>query len=136
MSWLKIELRGGFADKRALITTTLMSSCTFLVAKEKAWKCIFNTNSDLSQNHTEKQIIPSKTAVNWLFNDIWCYLFIACFDWKVGVFQQTVVRVYYNLKGDESWCLLLCYNNRTASPFLFLLSFPLVSSRYTHNYYI
>ena len=94
MSWLKIELRGGFADKRALITTTLMSSCTFLVAKEKAWKCIFNTNSDLSQNHTEKQIIPSKTAVNWLFNDIWCYLFIACFDWKTGVFQQTLVGVY------------------------------------------
>ena len=29
---------------------------------------------------------------------MWYYLFIACFDWKVGVFQQTVVRVYYILK--------------------------------------
>ena len=36
--------------------------------------------------------------VNWLFNDIWCNLFIVCFDWKIGVFQQTVVRVYYIFK--------------------------------------
>ena len=73
--------------------------CTFLLAKEKAWKRIFNTNSELSQNRTEKQIKPSKTTINWLFNDVWCYIFIACFDWKTGVFQQTVVRVYYILKG-------------------------------------
>ena len=90
MSWLKIELRGGFADKRALIATTLMSSCTFLVAKEKVWKRIFNTNSELSQNHTEKQIMLFKTAVNCLFNDIWSYLVIGCLDWKNGLFQQTV----------------------------------------------
>ena len=25
-------------------------------------------------------------------------LSIACFDWKIGVFQQTIVRVYYILK--------------------------------------
>ena len=42
--------------------------------------------------------MPSKTTVNWLFNYIWCYLFIACCDWGIGVFQQTVVRVYYILK--------------------------------------
>ena len=47
-------------------------------------------------NRTEKQIIPSKTTINWLFNDIG-YLFIACFDGKIGVFQQTVVIVYYIL---------------------------------------
>ena len=33
-------------------------------------KRIFNTNSELSQNRTEKQIMPFKTTVNWLFNDI------------------------------------------------------------------
>ena len=33
-------------------------------------KRIFNTNSELSQNRTEKQIMPSKTTINWLFNDI------------------------------------------------------------------
>ena len=39
-----------------------------------------------------------KTTINWLLNDIWC-LFIVCFDWKIGIFQQTVVRVYYILKA-------------------------------------
>ena len=49
-------------------------------------------NSELSKNPTEKQIMPFKTTVNWLFNDIWCYLVIGCFDWKIGIFQQTVLR--------------------------------------------
>ena len=61
------KLRHGFVGERAMITTPLISSC----------HCIFNTNSELSQNRTEKQIVPSKT--NWPFNDI-CYLVIACFD--------------------------------------------------------
>ena len=52
------------------------------------------------QNHTEKQFMPSKTTMNWLFNDI-CCLFIACFDWKIGFFQQTVVRVYYILNKQQ-----------------------------------
>ena len=39
--------------------------------------------------------MPSKTILNGLFNDM---LFIACFDRKIGLFQQTVVRVYYILK--------------------------------------
>ena len=46
--------------------------------------------------------MPSKTTINWLFNDIWCYLFIACFDWKIDVFKQTVVRVYYILNNNSS----------------------------------
>ena len=75
--------------------------CTFLLAKEKTWKHIFNTNSELSQNRTEKQIMLSKTTINWLFNDIWYYLSIACFDWETGLFQQTVVKVYYVLKGKN-----------------------------------
>ena len=40
--------------------------------------------------------------INWLFNDIWCYLFIACFDWKIGFFHQAVARVYYILKLSEN----------------------------------
>ena len=40
--------------------------CTFLLAKEKTWKHIFNTNSELSQNRTEKLIIPSKTVLEVL----------------------------------------------------------------------
>ena len=31
-------------------------------------------------------------VICYLFNDI-CYLFNAWFDWKIGIFQQTVVRV-------------------------------------------
>ena len=33
-------------------------------------KTRFNTNSELLQNRTEKQIMPFKTKVNWLFSDI------------------------------------------------------------------
>ena len=60
--------------------------CTFLPAKEKTWKRIFTTNNELSQDCTEKQIMPSKATINGLLKDTWCYLLIACFDWKIGVF--------------------------------------------------
>ena len=50
-------------------------------------KMHFETNCELSQDHTEKQIMSSKATVNWLFNDISCYLVIGCFDLKIGVFQ-------------------------------------------------
>ena len=73
----------------------------FFLAKEETWKCVFNTNIDLTQDRTEKHIVPSKITINWLFNDIWDYLFIACFDWKIDIFQQTVVRVYYIFKFGE-----------------------------------
>ena len=74
------------------IFLSLENPCAFLTAKKKTWKRIFNTNSELSQNRTEKQVMPLKTTVSWLFNDIWCYLVIDCFDWNIGIFQQTVVR--------------------------------------------
>ena len=48
---------------------------------------MFNANSELSQNHTEKQIMKFITIVNWLFNDIWCYLVIGCFGCKIAVLQ-------------------------------------------------
>ena len=81
------------------IFLSLENHCTFLLDKEKTWKRIFNTNSELSENHAEKQIMPSKIAINWLFTNIWCYLLIASFDWKIVVFQQTVLRVYYILNS-------------------------------------
>ena len=88
------KLRPCFADEKAMITTILISSghwknhCTFLLAKEKTWKQIFNTklylfacerkelktnfntNCELSQNCAGKQMMPSKTTINWLFSDI------------------------------------------------------------------
>ena len=59
-------MRHGFVDERALIITTLISSCHwktflhFLLAKEKTWKCIFNPNNELLQNRTEKQIMSKQ----------------------------------------------------------------------------
>ena len=49
---------------------------TFLLVKEKTWKHIFNTNSELSQNCIQKHIMLSKAIINWLFNDIRCYLLL------------------------------------------------------------
>ena len=69
---------------------SLENPCTFLLAKQKTWKHIFNTNNELPQNRSEKQIMPFKTTVTWLLSYIWCYLVIGCFDWKIDVFQQTV----------------------------------------------
>ena len=60
----------------------LENPCTFLLAKEKAWKRTFNINSELSQNRREKQIMPFKTTATWLFNNVWCYLVIAFFQWN------------------------------------------------------
>ena len=60
----------------------------------------------LSRNCTEKQMKPSKATINWLFNNVRCYLFDACFDWKIGVFHQTVVRVYYTL--NEFFSSTIC----------------------------
>ena len=62
------KLRHWFLDERALITTTLISSCHW---KTLVPFCLVKkTNSELSQNRIEKQIMPFKTTVNWLFNDI------------------------------------------------------------------
>ena len=63
---------------------TLENPCNILLVKGKTRKRIFNTNSELLQNRIEKQIMPFKRTVNWLFNDIWCYLVIGCFEGKLA----------------------------------------------------
>ena len=45
------------------IFLSLENPCTCLLAKEKTWKHMFNLNSELSQNRTEKQIMRFKTTV-------------------------------------------------------------------------
>ena len=94
-----------------MIFLSLKNACTFLLAKEKTRKSIFNTNSELSQNCTEKQFMSFKTTVNWLFNDIWCYSVIGCFNWKIGVFQQSAASVYCILKRTNLLVLALLYEN-------------------------
>ena len=76
------------ANKDINIFKSLRNPGIFLLAKEKPWKRIFNTTSELSQNCTEKQIMPFKTAINRLFSDKWFYLFIACFEWKLAFFNK------------------------------------------------
>ena len=97
-------------QQRHNIFLSLENLCTLLLAKEKAWKHSFSTNRKISQNRTEKQIMLSKTTVNWLF------IFIAYFDWRIGVFQQTVVRVYYILKACVCYSLSIFIFTPNDSP--------------------
>ena len=60
---------------------------TFLFAKENTWRRIFNTNSELSQNRTDKEIMLFKTTRSWLLNDIWCYLVIGFLIEKLAFFN-------------------------------------------------
>ena len=50
-----------------------------------------------------------KATANCLFNDIWCYLVIECFDWRIGIFQQTIVKglLYPQMKVFE-WKWYFC----------------------------
>ena len=69
------KLRHGFVDEKAMIRTTLKSSChwrtlvPFSLQKKKLE--IAFSNNELSQNLTIKQFMGSKTTLNWLFDDIW-----------------------------------------------------------------
>ena len=68
------KLRHDFVDERAMITT-LIFSCHWktlvpFCLQKNIPENIFLTNSELSQNRTKKQVMLSKTTVNWLFNDI------------------------------------------------------------------
>ena len=59
--------------------------------------------------------MPSKTRANWLFTNIWCYLFVAYFNWKIGLLQQTVAWVYYILKEGLENASLKVENKRKLS---------------------
>ena len=86
-------------DERALKTTTLIYSCHWkaLVPFCLRMKTPENAFLTLIVNYRkiiQKNIMSSETSINWLFNEVY-YLVIACFDLKIRVFQQKVVRVYY-----------------------------------------
>ena len=112
---------------------SLENPCTFLLAKEKTSKRTFSINSELSQNHTEKQIMLFKTTVNWLFNDVWCYLVIAFFYWKIGV-QQTVVSVYC-IRKSFVLRLLSIFTWWETGPYIFFTTFyNILKSRRSLNF--
>ena len=74
------------------IFLSLENPCNFYLRKKISENAFLTPIVNYCKNVKKKQILPFKTAVNWLFNDIWHYLIISCFDWKIDVFQQTVVR--------------------------------------------
>ena len=80
-------------DERALITTTLISSChwktvaPFCLQKKRPEKAFLTLIANYRKTVQKKQIMLPKTTINLLFNDKWCYLLIAFFDWKIGIFQ-------------------------------------------------
>ena len=85
ISWLKIKiskkLRHGFLDKKAMIATTLTSSCHWktlapFCLHKTTWKTISNTKSELSQNCTEKHYAIHHNSK--LTIDIWHYLIKDC----------------------------------------------------------
>ena len=73
-----------------------MSSChwktlvPFCLQKKRLENAVLTLIVNFRKIVQKKKMMPFKTTVNLLFNDIWSYLVIACFDWKIDVFQQTV----------------------------------------------
>ena len=128
---LKIKIsknRQIMEDERTMIITTLTSFCH--------WKTL------CLQNRREKQFLSFKTTVNWLFSDIWCYLVIVCFDWKIGVFQQKVVRVYciFNLSSImvyyKDCCFFLCFKEILSLQHKFLHLDKLAWTLFMCTYYL
>ena len=69
-----------------MITAALTSSChrktlvPFCLRKEIPGNAFLTLTVNYRKNHTEKQIMPFKTTLNWLFDDICCNLVIGSFD--------------------------------------------------------
>ena len=68
-NWNLKKLKHRFVDERALITTTVLSPCNWKTLvpyclREKRPESTFLTLGELSQNRTEKRIMPTKTTVN------------------------------------------------------------------------
>ena len=69
-----------------MITTKLMCSChwktpvPFYRRKKRPKKAFLTLTENYRKIVQKKKIMPFKTTVNWLFNDISRYLIVACFD--------------------------------------------------------
>ena len=67
-----------------MITMTLISSCylktlkPFFLQKKILEKAFLTLR--VNYRKIEKHIMPFKTIVNWIFDDIGCYLVTGCFD--------------------------------------------------------
>ena len=99
-----------FVDERALVTITLISSChwktlvPFWLRKKRPENKFLTLIMNYCKIVQKNKLWHSNS--NKLAIYMWCYLFIACFDWKIGNFQQTFVRVYNILKFLHGWFML------------------------------
>ena len=59
--------------------------CTLLLVKKKRPENAFLILTVNYHKIVQKNIMLFKTTVDCLFNDIWCYSVIGCFDWKTVV---------------------------------------------------
>ena len=89
------NLRHGFVDERALITTTLISFChwktlvPFCLWMKRPEKAFLTLTVNCRKIVQKNETMPPKATIKWLFIETWCYLFIASFFCKICVFQQT-----------------------------------------------
>ena len=74
------KLKHGFVDKRTMITTTLISSSHWKTLVPFCLRRKRPENAVLTLIVNYRKIVPFKTTVNWLFNDIRCYFVIGCFN--------------------------------------------------------
>ena len=75
------------------ILLSLKNPCTFLLAKEKTWKDIFNSNSELSQNYTEKELCHLKQQlIGYLI------IYDVIYSLLVLIEKLQVANVYYILQ--------------------------------------
>ena len=87
------EFKGHFLNELRVslnIFLALEKLCNVLLAKEKTWKRIFNTNSKLSQNRTEKAVVR---FVRFIISFIVDHLY-GCFSYFKGLFQYVQDSLY------------------------------------------
>ena len=113
ISWLKIKISKNwdmyFVDERAMVTTTLTSYChwktlvPFCFRKKKPEKAFVTLTVNYRKIAQKNYAIQNNSKL-----DISLYMTL-CFDWKIGVFQQTVVRIYYIF--NETFIAVRCICN-------------------------
>ena len=88
------KLWHGFVDEKAMITTTLVFSSHWkTLAPFCSWKKRPENTLTLTVNFCkdiQKNILSH--PINWLFNDMWCYLVIAFFRLKNWHFSANIAE--------------------------------------------
>ena len=91
---------------------SLENPCTFCLQK----KIPENAFLTLTVNyHKIVQIMSFKTTLNWLFNEIWCYLVISSLIGKLAFFNKQLQWVYYALNCTSNCKCSMILNSVNSS---------------------